>query len=1030
MPVSFLSEAERLRFNSFPKDLSADDLIAHFSLSSGDLRQIPKSSTPPNQIGFAVQLLCLRFLGFYLADFSSVPKFVIEFVATQIGIEAEEFHSYGEREATLTAHRQIIEKYLAFQHPTETDSARIENWLLERALEHDRPTLLLQLLCERFLQEKIVRPGFSVVERMVTTARTSAETTIFERLEEIIDDILSQGLDELLQSPQPSHPTPLAWLRQSATSNTPKSILGGLQKLGKLQKWEVGNWNLSAINPNRRKQLAQIGFRSTAQALSRMNKIRRYPILLAFLSQLYEEVLDELVEIFDRLLAAISNRTERQLIQIKQEIAMLAGDNIKILRQLVLILIDPNIPDQDVRPAIHQVFPEAKLQTTFIECEKITEPLDEDFFTLVGKRYNYLRQFIPAFLNTLPLDGNVETKGLREAIEIMRLMSENGKRKIPNDAPTDFVNAEWREYVFDDQGNIVKKYYELCVMFELRQKLRSGDMWVEGSRRYARLESYLIPAEDWEKVRPTVCELLNLPTDGMKLLKLRQAELQELYGQFDRFFDDLIQSERKNSKKPKKNKNEKSLNDLVKEFDPTEHLKPKIQIRMENDRLIVTNLPGEELSPSSEALKEEITNRLPEIELTDLLIEVDSWTHFSRFFEHPTGNEPRSPNALQYCYASLLAQACNFGLVQMQRMSGFTYRKLAWHTTWYLREDTLKTAFSELVNFHHHLPLTQFWGGGTLSSSDGQRFPVTVKTRNAVSIPRYFGYGKGLTYYTWTSDQYSQYGTKVIPSTIRDATYVLDEILDNETELTILEHTTDTAGYTDLVFGLFDLLGLQFSPRLADIAGKTLYRIDKTIKYKNIDSLITGTINLDLIIRHWDEILRVIGSLKLGQVTASLLVSKLQAPQQKNALTKALQEYGKLNETIFILRYLQEPEYQKKIKLQLNKGEALHALRRDVFIANEGKIRHRTHEDQLNQAACLNLVVNAITIWNTVYMQAAIEQLKSEGYEVKDEDIKELSPARSEHINMYGKYYFNVEEGLKRKELRELRKPENSLLWK
>ncbi len=172
------------------------------------------------------------------------------------------------------------------------------------------------------------------------------------------------------------------------------------------------------------------------------------------------------------------------------------------------------------------------------------------------------------------------------------------------------------------------------------------------------------------------------------------------------------------------------------------------------------------------------------------------------------------------------------------------------------------------------------------------------------------------------------------------------------------------------------------------------------------------------------------GSLKLGQVTASLLISKLQAPQQKNALTKALQEYGKLNETIFILKYLQDPDYQKKIRVQLNKGEALHAFRRAVFIANEGKIRHRTDEDQLNQAACLNLVVNAITVWNKVYMQATIEQLKSEGYEVKDEDIKELSPARSEHINMYGRYYFNVEEGLKRKELRELRTPENNLLWK
>jgi TnpA family transposase len=164
-------------------------------------------------------------------------------------------------------------------------------------------------------------------------------------------------------------------------------------------------------------------------------------------------------------------------------------------------------------------------------------------------------------------------------------------------------------------------------------------------------------------------------------------------------------------------------------------------------------------------------------------------------------------------------------------------------------------------------------------------------------------------------------------------------------------------------------------------------------------------------------------------VTASLLISKLQLPKQKNALTKALQEWGKLNETIFILKYLQKPEYQKKIRVQLNKGEALHALRRDLSIANEGKIRKRNHEDQLNQAACLNLVVNVITVWNTVYMQAALEQLKNEGYEINEDDIRHLSPARSEHINMYGRYYFNVEEGLKRKGLRELRKPSNDLLF-
>lgn len=1021
MPVSFLSEAERERFNSVPADLSTPDLIAFFTLSEADLRQIPKTTTPPNRLGFALRILLLRFLGFHPANLTLIPKSVIKYVGSQVGAEAEQIEFYAKRGATRTVHQRAIEKYLGFRLSTEKDLRNIAEWLLERALEHDRPTLLLEFLCERFLAEKLVRPGFSVVERMVAAARNAAEDEIFRRVESVINEILAEELDDILQAPEPNRPTPLAWLRQSETSNSPKTIMAGLQKLGKLQKWQVGNWNLSVLNPNRRKQLAQIGFRSTAQALSRMSKTRRYPILLAFLAQLYEEVLDELVEIFDRLLVAVSSRADSKLVEIRQEIAMLAGDKIKLLQELVRILIDPTVTDENLRTAIYKFLPENKLRVTFDECERINEPLDENLFKLLGKRYSYLRKFIPTFLNALPLDGNAETAGLREAIEILRDLNDSGKRRIPDDAPCDFVDANWWQQVFDDEGRLNRKYYELCVLFELRSALRSGDIWVEGSRRYARLDSYLIPVENWSEMRPAVCDLLPLPEDGESRIKLRQAELQELFGQFDRFFDELLVKHKKKSMEAGK---------LASHFDPADHTNPKINIRMENGKLIVTKLPGEEITPSSEALKEEIVSRLPEIELTDLLIEVDGWTNFSRFFEHPSGNEPRSPDALRHCYASILAQACNFGFMQMQRMSGLTYRKMAWYSTWYLREETLKSAFSELVNFHSRLPLSAFWGGGTLSSSDGQRFPVSVKTRNAVSIPRYFGYGRGLTFYTWTSDQYSQYGTKVVASTIRDATYVLDEILDNETELTILEHTTDTAGYTDLVFGLFDLLGLQFSPRLADLADKKLYRIDKQIKYKNINSLIKGKINVDLILRHWDELMRIAGSLKQGYVTASLLISKLQSPKQKNALTKAIQEYGRLNETIFILKYLQSPEYQKKITVQLNKGEAVHSLRRDLFIANEGKIRRRNHEDQLNQAACLNLVVNAVTVWNTVYMQAVLEQLKSEGYEINDDDIRHLSPARSEHINMYGKYYFNVEEGLRRKTLRELRKPESDyLLW-
>jgi TnpA family transposase len=233
----------------------------------------------------------------------------------------------------------------------------------------------------------------------------------------------------------------------------------------------------------------------------------------------------------------------------------------------------------------------------------------------------------------------------------------------------------------------------------------------------------------------------------------------------------------------------------------------------------------------------------------------------------------------------------------------------------------------------------------------------------------------------------------------------------------------DTNGFTEIVFALFDLLNLQFSPRIRDIGDQRLYRMDRTIRYRHLEPVLTGTINQARILTHWDDMLRVAGSLKYGWVTASLFISKLQAFPRQNALAQALQEYGRLIKTIFMLRYLQSPPYRQRINGQLNKGESLHALRQFLFFANEGKIRHRYEEDQANQASCLTLVTNAVITWNTVYMAAVLDQLRAEGHVIADADVVHLSPARSANINRYGKYRFNLNEELERTELRPLRKP-------
>jgi len=985
MPVSFLTDDEREGLQYFPADISPNDVTAFFTLSATDMALVQKQRGNHNRLGFALQLCTLRYLGFSPKDIMATPDVVVAYVSKQIDVEPVCLKLYGERTQTQSDNLQEVQAYLDFRTASTLDLADISSWLLERALEHDKPSLLLQLLCEKLYQDKIIRPGITRLEKMVASSRSRAQTEMLKRLSPLLTDERKAFMDSLLVADEATNRTALAWLGKGATSNSAPAMVFCLEKLAFLREQKIDQWDMSVLTPNRLNFLATIAKRSTNQALQRMTEERRYPILLAYLHQSLIDITDETIEIYDRCLWDCYSGARNDLEAFKKNAFKSSNEKVILLQDVGKLVLDPSITDRELREAIFKYVPLTKLQSVVDECTAIIRPANDKYFDFLTTRYSYLRQFVPKFLESFNFQSNTKDDPLLRALVILKKLNSNKQRKVPDNAPLDFLSDDWTRYALGHDGKIKRRYYEMGVLWELRSGLRASNVWIENSRRYANLETYIIPKDQWEQLRNEVCRQMNVPTNGAERLQAKKHELAGLLADADMFFAG------------------------------------KGEVRIENNRLVMPRLGAEELPESARQLQELITARLPQVELTDLLIEVDGWTHFSACFEHAGGSQPRSPELLTYLYASILAQAENFGLQQMANIAHLSYDKLAWHTTWYIREETLKSGFTTLVNAQYQQWLSKFWGDGTLSSSDGQRFPTTGKNRMGTALPRYFGYGRGLTFYTWTSDQYSQFGTKPTRTTERDATYVLDEILGNESELPLLNHTVDTAGFTEVNFALFSLLGRGFWPRLRDIGSQYLYRMDTTEKYPHVGALLKATINEKLILDNYDEILRVAGSLQLGYVTASLFISKLQARPQQNMLTKVLQEYGKLEKTTFILHYIQDPVFRRDINLQLDKGEQIHDLRQFIHFANEGKIRSHLEEKQINEASCLNLVVNAVILWNTVYMQEAIKQLRGEGYDIRDDDLKHLGPARHEHINPYGHYTFNVQQELQRKGLRPLR---------
>jgi len=296
-----------------------------------------------------------------------------------------------------------------------------------------------------------------------------------------------------------------------------------------------------------------------------------------------------------------------------------------------------------------------------------------------------------------------------------------------------------------------------------------------------------------------------------------------------------------------------------------------------------------------------------------------------------------------------------------------TRGRLSWVQQNYIRSETLLRANARLVDAQTRIPLAQIWGGGEVASADGLRFSVPVRTLNAAPNSKYFGVGRGVTYYNFTSDQFTGFHGIVIPGTIRDSLFLLSGLLEQTTSLRPIEIMTDTAGYSDLVFGLFWVLGYQFSPRIADLGDTRFWRLDDTAIYGALDQLARNKINIDLIASNWDDILRVAGSLKLGTVSATELMRSLQRGNSTSTLSKAIAELGRIAKTLYLLSYIDDENYRRCILTQLNRGESRHRLSRVVFHGQRGELRQRYREGQEEQLGALGMVVNVIVLWNTYY---------------------------------------------------------------
>jgi len=810
-------------------------------------------------------------------------------------------------------------------------------------------------------------PAASTLERLVTAEVTQATTQLYETVSIRLPPFLREAIDLLVEVPEGDTRSSLFRLKDYPKSANAAVIKGDIVRLRLIEDLLGAGADLGDLDPRIIRQLGQLGRRYDAGDLRRFAKPKRDALVACYLVEARKTLLDQIVEMNDLFLTGMNRRARTSVEKRRKSLRRRARDGLHRVLGAVDALVAAD-GAQSVSAFRDAQNPPALIEAA-IACRAYERLEARGHLDAMLARYGTLRQYLPAFF-ALPFQVAAGSETLHQAVESLRALDAGSRGPLTIDDPHGFVQADWRSYLVSD-GKLDRAIWEISLAFAVRDALRAGSLFLAHSRDHVSFWNLVYDDRSWQQTREQAYGRLDLPIDGQAFLARLGAELDRAARAAQRGL-------------------------------PSNRF-----AAVRNGRLKLKRRDALLIPPVLRELRATIAASLPRVRIEDLLQDVDEWCGFTRVFQPLGGYQPRGGDPHRSLLATLIAHGTNLGLAAMSHsVDSLTADALQDTSRWFLRDATLKAANTVLVDHHHGLKLSGVWGTGCRSSSDGQRFTVERDSLLGSVYPRYFGYyDRALALYTHTSDQHSVYATQAISCTPREAGYVLGGILDNDTALPIREHTSDTHGFTEHLFGLCALLGIAFMPRLKDLPDQVLSRIDRDADYGALQPLLRGRINVELILEQWDQLVRLAASLKDRLTPAHVVMQRLANANASDRLAGALTQLGRLMKTLHILRYIHEAPLRDAIQLQLNRGEFRHTLAKSLFFANQGGFRSGDYEEVMNKASCLSLLSNAVLVWNTVHIAHIVDQLRAAGHEVRDEDLARISPLAHAHVIPNGSYF-------------------------
>ncbi|MCH7313121.1 Tn3 family transposase [Acinetobacter sp. ANC 3882] len=964
----------------FKPDLTTQEIQAIYSPSQEDIK-FARGSTKalPLCIYLMVLLKSIQRLG-YFPMLSEVPNSIIQFLIKQFTERNVSIKSLISVENSDSRQRfmEYIRLYLKVKPITPETIKAIEQASQQAAETKQELADIINVVIEELIRQSFELPAFSTLSRIAQRIRSKVNEEYYTS---IINELSSESMSKLDNMLTLSSRLSISgWqkIKQEPKKPTNKEIRQYIEHIQWLKVWEKDMPTIDHIPFVKRQQYVYEARALDIKEMKALKPNKRYALMIVLLHAQLGKVLDDAVDMYIKTLRKLHFIAEQRLQEYFIEHQKRAEKLITQLRDVLEAFQGGQSNEERGERVASAIHSEPAL--LLAECEEHIAYSGNNYIPFLQKPYQSHRPLLLNCLSLLELKPTSSDISLIHAINF--ILEHRSSHKVWLEYPIQngslkWIPEKWRKLIFDQSQVtsrlINRKYFELCVLTETMRDLQSGDLYVSNSDQYSDYRDQLIDWDEYEQQSFDYGAMLDIPIDPQEFTNHLKQWLANTASIIDKNFPN----------------NE--------------------GVELNGNEIIIRKQTAQAKPATLDRIDKQLTERLPEKNILDILVETEKWLDLHKQFKPLSGFEGKIDDPRKRFVTSLFCYGCNLGPSQTARsIKGFNRRQIAWLNLRYITEERLDKAIVQVVNAYNKFLLPKYWGTGKSASADGTKWNMYEQNLLSEYHIRYGGYG-GIGYYH-VSDMYIALFSHFIPCGVYEAIYILDGLIKNESDIQPDTLHGDTHAQSAPVFGLAYLLGINLMPRIRNLKKLVFFKPDRTIKYTNINGIFSESIQWDLIETHLPDMLRIVLSIKAGKITPSTILKRLGTSSRKNKLYFAFRELGRVVRTEFLLKYIGDADLRKTISAATNKSEEFNQFIKWLFFGNQGVIAENIRYEQRKVIKYNQLVANLAILHNVEAMTGVLKQLQSEGEFINEEVLGGLAPYRTEHINRYGDYILNLDQ--------------------